>query len=62
MAFLGAPLNTPLFKNGRKKKSAPREQTLVPQTQPGDEFQSTTRKTFLPLSQRQEYHLTPVRE
>lgn len=50
MAFLGAPLNTPLFKNGRKKKSAPREQTLAPQTQPGDEFQSTTRKHFYPLA------------
>lgn len=46
MAFLGAPLNTPLFKNGRKKKSAPREQTPLLQTQPGDEFQSTTHKTF----------------
>lgn len=62
MAFLGAPLNTPLFKNGRKKKSAPHEQTPLPQMQPGYEFQSTTHKTFLPLSQRQEYHLAPVRE
>ncbi|EHC75754.1 hypothetical protein LTSEMON_4052 [Salmonella enterica subsp. enterica serovar Montevideo str. S5-403] len=58
MAFLGAPrgelwgdklarrLIPRYSKTAGRKKSAPREQTLVPQTQPGDEFQSTTRKTF----------------
>ncbi len=50
MAFLGAPLNTPLFKNGRKKKSAPREQTLAPQTQPVMNFKVQRVKHFYPLA------------